>query len=273
MMKKITMIAGALSLALFCAPAQASRIDSCNYGTDFDLKVENSIITFNQDSGTEIIIDQDNHLFINGAEKQLDNGQQQLIDDYSDGVRDLIPEVTAIALEGVSLGVGAASMALGILLGEGDPDYERFNYKISELADSITIKLDANNFNSKQLEDVFGSDFENQIESVVEEAVAELTPRLMAKIVTAAMAGDSDGISSFEDRANSLEDEIEAFVQPKADAIEARAEELCSSIEVLDSLETQMVESGLDMMDLINEESHDHHHKSKDKNYSFHFGD
>ena len=272
-MKKMTMIAGTLTLALMCTPAKASAGNSCNYEMDFDLKVINSEITFTQDSGNKIIIDQDNHLFIDGIEKSLNSEQQLLVDNYSDGVRDLIPEVTAIAVEGVSLGVEAASMALGILLGEGDPDYSRFNGKISELADTIILKLDANNFDSQQLEKAFEDDFEDQIESVVEEAVSELTPRLMAKIVTAALSGDEGEISDFEQRANEMEHEIEAFVQPKADALEERAEELCSSIDNLDLLEAKMVESGLEMMDLIDKNEDNHHHNSKDKRFNFHIGD
>ena len=272
-MKKMTMIAGALSLALMTAQTQADNNEMCNFQLDYDLTVENSAITFVKDSGTEITIDQDNQLFFNGTKKSLDSNQQQLIDNYADGVRDLIPEVTAIAIEGVNLGVQAASMALRTLLGEGDADFERFNYKISELAESITMKLDANNFSSKQLEEAFDNEFEQEIEDIVEQAVTELTPRLIAKVLTAAMSGDEAGITDFEERANAIEHEVENFVEPKAEALEARADELCGSIEGLDVLETKMVESGLEMMDLITKDQDGYNHKSSGKHFNFNLGD
>jgi len=271
-MKKMTIIAGALALALVSAPAKAHSGDMCNYNMDYDLTIDNSSIRFDKDSGDEITIDQDNNLFINGSAKSLDSHQQQLVDNYADGVRLLIPEVTSLAIEGVNLGVKAASMALGTLLGEGDPDFERFSYKITELADSITSKLDADNFSSKHIEQAFDDDFEQEIEDVVEEAVAELTPRLMAKIVTAAMSGEDGEISDLEHRAESLEHDIEEFVEPQVEALEARADELCASVEELDSLETEMVESGLVMMDLI-EKGSGHNYKKNRNRYKFNLGD
>jgi len=267
------MIAGALSLALLSAPAQAHDNEMCDYQMDYDLIIENSALTFEQNSGTKIAIDQDNRLYINGAEKSLNSEQQQLVDEYADGVRDLVPEVVSIAVEGVNLGVQAASMALGTLLGEGDPDFEHFNFQINELADDITMKLDANNFSSKQLEEAFDNEFEQKIEEVVEQAVTKITPRLMAKMVTAALSGNEGEISDLEERANSIEHEIEDFVEPKAEALEARAEELCGSIDKLDSLETKMVDSGLEMMDLIDSDDGGHKHKSKRKRFNFDLGD
>lgn len=272
-MKKMTMIAGALSLALMSAPAQANNGEMCDYQLDYDLTVEGSAITFVQDSGAEITIDQDNQLFINGSEKYLDSTQQVLIDNYADGIRDLIPEVKAIALEGINLGVQAASMAIGTLLGEGDPDFENFSFKLNELANNIKMKIETDSFSTKGLEDAFDNEFEQQIENVVEEAVTELTPRLMAKVMTAALSGDEGGVSDLEQRAESIEHEVKNFIEPKAEALEARAEELCSSVDNLDALETKMVESGLEMMDLIEKGSDTNGHKSKGKRFNFDLGD
>ena len=269
-MKKITTIAGALLLSLMSAPAQAFDNDACNYHLDYDLSVHDSNITFNNDAITKITIDQDNNLFVNDSEKQLSIEQQRLITNYADSIRVLIPEVTAIAIEGVNIGVKAASMALGIILDEGDPDYGRFSDRINELANTITSKLDANHFDTKHIEESFDEGFEEEIESIVSEAVEELTPRLMAKIVTAAMSGEEGEISDLEARAERLESEIENFVEPRAAALEARAEELCDSIDSLNSIETELVSSGLEMMNLI-EEGDDN--RSKHNSLNFNLGD
>ena len=272
-MKKMTMIAGSLLLVLMSAQTKAHNGEMCNYQLDYDLTVKDSVLTFNQDSGKKILIDQDNQLFINDTKESLDKQQQQMVDDYADGVRDLIPEVTAIAIEGINLGVQAASMALTTLLGEGDPDSERFNYKIKDLADGFKMKLDANNFSSKQLEESIDNDFEQQIESLVEEAISELTPKLMAKILTAALSGNGGDTTDLEQRANIMEGEIKSFVEPKAEALEARAEELCEAIDRLDALETKMLASGLVMMNLIDKNQNPNDHKSKARRIKFNLGD
>jgi len=235
--------------------------------------ITNASLSFVKESGNKITIDRDNRLFINGNEKALDNRQQQLIDDYADGVRDLVPEVIAIVIEGVNLGVEAATLALGMLLGENDPDIVQFSMKLNELADTITMKLDANNFNSKSLEETFDKEFEGRVEAIVEEAITELTPRLVAKALTAAMSGDEGEMSDLEQRAEYLEGEIENYVEPRAEALEARAEKLCQSVDTLDALEGKMVDSGLDMMDLIDKGQGGHKYRFKDKPFDFNLGD
>ncbi len=277
-MKIMTRFTATLSLFLITTPVittslQAHSNEMCNYEMDYDLTIEDSALSFTQESGKNITIDQDNQLSVNGKKKQLDSQQQQLIDDYADGVRDLIPEVTALAIEGVNLGVEAATMALSILLDGSDPDIERFTGKLNQLAQNITVKLDANHFSTKDLEDAFDSEFEEEIESIVEEAVTEITPILISKVLTAAMSGEDGTISDIEHRAEFLEHEIEDYVEPRADALEARADELCDSISSLDALETKMVESGLEMMDMIEKGQGNHKENDKNNHYKFKFSD
>lgn len=256
-MNKLKVIAGALSLALISTPLQAHDSDhdgdksSCNFDLEYDFAIKDSEITFSNDEGSKIFIDQDNQLFVNGSQQSLDDTQQQLVDNYADGVRDLVPEITTIAIEGVNLGVKAASMALSSLLGDSSPKFDHFTNKVNELAASITLKLNSSDFNTKTIEDSFDDEFEKEIQVVAEEAIAEITPIIMAQMVTAAMNGDDSSISELEMRAENLEHDIKSLIEPQAEALEARAEELCSSVAALDNIESEMVESGLDMMDLI----------------------
>lgn len=255
-MKKLNMIVGALSLALVSTPIQAINDKDCSFDLDYDFAIKNSEITFSKSKGNKVFINRDNQLFVNGVEQSLNSEQQLLMDNYANGVRDLIPEITNIAIDGVSLGVKAASMALSTLLGDGSPQFAHFNERVTHLADSITSKLSSTDFSTSAIEESFGAEFEEEIETVVEEAIAEITPIIMAQIVTAAMSGGDNSVSDLEMRAENLEHQIKGFIEPQAEALEARAEELCLSIAALDNLETKMVESGLEMMDLISEGGH-----------------
>jgi len=262
-----------LTTPLFTTSVQAHSNEMCNFEMDYDLTIEDSALSFTKESGKNITIDQDNQLFINGNQKQLDSKQQQLIDDYADGVRNLIPEVTAIAIEGVNLGVEAATMALGILLDGSDPDIARFSSKLNQLAQNITMKLDAAHFSSKNLEQAFDSEFEAEIETIIEEAVTQITPKLISKVLTAAMSGEEGTISDIEQRAEFMEQEIENYVEPRADALEARADELCESIASLDELETKMVDSGLEMMDMIEKGQGDYKESKNNNRFKFNLSD
>ena len=257
-MKKL--IIGTLaSLCVMSASVQASD-DSCNFQFDHDLSVIDNQITLS-DSAITIEIDSSNQLFINNEPQSLTAEQQEILDAYADNIRLLIPEVSAIAMEGVSLGIDAASLALGSLLGQGDPDYLEFMQKIQELADNIMLKLDLENFDSKRIESSFDAEFENEIETLVEETIEDLTPRLMAKVMTAAMM-DGGVENAMELQAEQLEMDIENMIEPRAEALEARAHELCAIVTEIDTLENQLVASGFEQMDLIRADT-------EGKNHSF----
>ena len=275
-MKKV-LISTMASVSLLSSAVMAHD-DACSFSFDHDLSVINNDITISQSGSNKVFIDNNNQLFIDNQIQSLTSEQQALVDDYADNIRILIPEVTAIAVEGVSLGIDAASMALGTLLGEGDPDYLDFVQRVQDLGDKIVAKLDANAFDSRELERAFEEDFENEIEAFVEETINDLTPRLMAKVMTAALT-EGNGPSDLEMRAENLEADIEAMVEPRAELLEQRAEELCTIITTLDSIEDQLVNTGLDKMDLIKADgdgtiNFNNLDKYKDKkNFSIDFGD
>lgn len=251
-MKKV-LISTIASASLLSSAVLADE-DNCSFSFDHDLSVIDNNITIYQSDSAKVFIDFNNQLFIDDKPQSLTSAQQDLVDDYADNIRILVPEVTAIAIEGVSLGIDAASMALGTLLGDGDPDYLEFVQRVQDLGDKVVAKLDGNSFDSRELERAFEEDFENEIETFIEETITELTPRLMVKVMTAALS-EGDGANDLEMRTENLEADIEAMVEPRAELLEQRATELCTIITTLDSIENQLVSSGLDKMDLIKEGS------------------
>ena len=93
--------------------------------------------------------------------------------------------------------------------------------------------------------------------------------------MTAALT-DGSSMSDFEMRAENLESDIEAFVEPRAELLEQRAEELCSIVQTLDAIETDLVNSGLEKMDLIKADGKGNinlNNLSDKKNYSIDLGD
>lgn len=247
-MKK-ALIGSLMTISMISNPIWAHE-DSCSFSFDHDLSVMDNAITISNSSTDKIYIDSSNQLYINDIAQPLSSEQQQMVDAYANNIRLLIPEVISIATEGVGLGIDAASLAMGTLFGEGDPDYLEFTQRIQELGDKILMRLDANQFDSKALEQAFDKEFEAEIEAFAEDTVNQLMPRLMAKAMAAAMSNDASA-GDFEMRADRIEHEVTAFIEPRAEALEARAEELCEIIVTLDGIEAQMVETGLSKMDLI----------------------
>jgi hypothetical protein len=266
-MKKMTMIAGAIALAVFSSPAQAgdkhgpahkndshhSAHGQCQYNIDTDFAINNGALTFELDAGSKIVIDELNNLFVDGSQVSLNSEQQVLVASYADGVRNFVPEVANIAIEGLKIGVRASEIALTGIFGADDVVVQDIGFRISELADRIIMRIDPYNFDSRTLEQTIEREFEPEIEAVVKQAHNELTPRLMAKSFTLFASGDQSSMDDFKQRIKELAHNLETEVEAMAADLEMRAEGLCGHIENLNNIETQMASKGLKMMDIIQE--------------------
>ena len=273
-MKKLTTLAGALAIALASAPATAQAGDydhehECGYNINTDFSINNQAMTFKQNSGKTIKIDSMNNLYLDGEKVSLNSTQQVLLTDYADGVRNFVPEVASLALDGVNLGVKAAGMALTMLFGEDDVDVQEVTYRIEQLADAITMRIDPYNFDSEAMEEMFDKEFEQEIETLMKQSMEQFAPKLAAKMAVAALSGDETTLNEFERRAENMESELESYVETQAADIERRAHALCPRLDDLNAIETQLVNSGLDYMDIITEGKGDFNLHVNPKNYKF----
>jgi len=212
-----------------------------------NFEIDNDRITLENVNHEEIIITAEDELYHNGDKVDLTGEQSYLVRHYAKGVRGVTDEIIIIVKDGVGLGVKAATMAIGAILGDEDKDFSEFEVKINALATRIEKRIDTKKFSSHGME----HEFESEIEEVVEDAVATIAPRLMAKVMSAAMSGDEEEVRRLEARAEGIEEKIETMIEPEVRLIEARAEALCKHVKKLNDIEDEMVESDLAMMDII----------------------
>lgn len=215
------------------AGAQAGiAIDAnrCDLDSDYGLAIEPDRLVFTRHDGTPTRIEMaGGQMRIDGEPVALSQADRARVRAFEAGVRELVPEVRAIAMEAVEIAFTALhEVAIG-LSGDPQPILDRMEASRARLVrqlagDERRLVID-----------------EAQVETAVEELVGELVPELVGQITTAAIAaalsGDEDKVKDIQARADGLEAQIEAKVEPRAEALKTRADALCPQIAELDALD------------------------------------
>jgi hypothetical protein len=171
------------------------------------------------------------NLTVNEEPVTLDSSQRKALTRYSDSLRTQLPEVANIALEGVKIaGVALEEVAtafniadlenISTLMGDIEQEVENTFYQQG------TFVMGPQSFNQ------FGQHFEQQFEQQIKTAVESAVMQSMGSILVALgseLLGSGGDINAFEQRMENMGTQIEEKVALHANALEKRANSLCSN--------------------------------------------
>ena len=234
---KTTTVVAAVSLVL-AVSAGSSRakvsIDSvqCDVESRYSTKIESGRIAFTDDKSRQVVaILPGGTLQIDGKAVSLDAADQLRVVELDRGVRVLIPEAKALAIDAVGVAfeaVGHVSTAFATNAEEARESAERLARTAEEIKQAIRSR------------DVWGADSEKEIEALIEGAVGsligEMVGNITAQAVAAAFSGDVSAVAELEARASS----IEKVVEKRAKELESRADALCKQVQALDRIESDI---------------------------------
>ena len=244
-MKKTVM---ALVLSLFAIAGFAHQTD-CDYEVEGEFAFDSGDLHFFNEADDRVVqISRGNQLYIDGNLQSLNVDQQLLVNEYADQVRELVPLVFDLIVEGSEIGVEAATLALTTLF-EGE-DVESLTNSLKDIRSDLMDKIDPEHFSTHDFDD---EDLEDQIEATVKNAIATLLPEVAAMAIRSVLAGDGE-LSQLEERAEKLEGLIEQRVEDRVDGLEKKAELLCERLERMDALELLLAKHDLERIDFIEEE-------------------
>jgi hypothetical protein len=211
--------------------------DHCgnNYGTAFDVDVRPSGIAFSRDDGSPgKVFMHDGALRVDGKDISVSTTDADSLRRYESDVRALVPEVAAIAREGIDIGFAAMTSVTAAFAEDGDSR--------ARMVDKLKRKrIDA----QKRIDDTLGAghwhreDTDRLVEDAVSDSVGDLVGTVTAGAVSAALSGDQAKVAALEARANSLDAAIKREVDTRADALEKRAHALCPKLAELDGIQKQ----------------------------------
>ncbi|WP_448211014.1 YggN family protein [Colwellia sp. MEBiC06753] len=245
-MKKVqTLLASVIAAtSLFATTASAEQ---CNVNFNYGVIIDPNHIRILERGITFVQINHDSQLFVKGREITLDEQQHQLLSNYSKGIREQVPHIVFIAIEGVEIGLKAVNKVIGGLTGENSDAHRKLQEKFDEMQMRLRKKFnhsDESYYIAPQdfddFDEIFAGEFEQEIEEIVSKSIGTI---LMA--VGEAMANrDEDTIEqrvdTFDDHLENMGEELSLEIGTKASELERKAEQFCQALSELDSLESEM---------------------------------
>jgi hypothetical protein len=241
----IISIIGLLSLPLLAH-------QSCDIELSAGLEIKPASITFfEQSSGSEnsklalYTIQDSKSLSIRGEKILLTHEQLTLINAYDLHIRQLVPKVKNIAIEGVDIAIDGVSIIFNSLLGEDNTVGQDLITELTKLRQQIDVNLSDEHdiiigVDGLESDDLLGEDFEQRIESAVEKAVMGSMGSLLVALGKQMINDDDQG---FENKIDTFSQTLEREMESRANIIEDKVEKLCSDFVKLEMIETQLQES------------------------------
>lgn len=235
-------------LVSVCATVLSAHSEECDYEIQGDLEYDRGDMRFYHDNEKTVLrIDTNNQLYIDGHQQNLSDEQQELVNEYAQAVREMIPLFFGLVVDAGAIGVEVATLAVNTLF-EGE-DIEGLTDTLAEIKTEFVDQLDPEHFSTRDFD---GDELESLIENTVEQAMVVMLPELAAMAVTSVFSSESDP-SQFEGRLKKLEHLIETRAQAEFEVLEARFEGLCKRLEKMDGVERRLAEHNLSQFDFIEE--------------------
>lgn len=235
MIRKNLIALGFAAAAAFAAPSVAGTVD-CDVDSDYDLRVEAGGFTFSREGASPATVTlRDGALYLDGQRQALSAADAERIARIEDELESLLPEVKAIALEGVDIAYRAVVHVAATFVDDAD----KLDALIERLAES-RVALEHQVERAIHEGPLDEREFARMIESTVESLVPTMVGEVTGQAIALALSGDENRIKEFEARVERMERTIEEQVEERAEALERRAEGLCPRIAELDRIENAL---------------------------------
>ena len=217
------------AVLLLSAGAASARDISCNIERDYDFSLNEQSLIFTRDSGTpKWIVIRGDRLFVDDRWVTLDAEDRKRIAAFDRGTREIMPLAREIARDATDIAFTALSEVAAGFSNDATTTRAKLDQARKQIDARMARSVSANRFDSSDLGDGIG------------EAVGEVMPVLIGDIVGGAVSAALSGDTARLQRMENLDQQIEARVGPRAKALEARSEQLCSKMIELDRLDNAL---------------------------------
>jgi len=213
--------------------------NQCDYSVDYNININDQQIRFDKKNGDKVIFE-GQRLKINGEFVALTDDQMLTSQKFQRRTRALVPKIAYIAVEGVEMGVKAATIAITSLFGDGEDVHQDLIAPIEAISEKVKANISETSLNTQALEDAFDEDFKSEIKKLVATALSKYSGKIVGQVIGAIFSGDNEEIEDFEFRMENMEHDIERYVEKQAEALEEKADELCIDLKAIAELDQQL---------------------------------
>lgn len=238
-----------LTLLLISFSSFSSQSKQCTVHFNYGVIIDPNHIRMIDQSITVVQINGANQLFVEGREIALNLEEQQLISQFSLGIRDQVPEIVSIAIEGVDIGLKAVNKAIGSLTGENSASQQKIQTKFDELKWRIRTRFNqsANNYyiapqDFADFDNIFTGEFEQEIEEIISDSIGTILLAVGEAMISdnSKSRGSEQRLSTFDDRIETMGKDLELEISASANALEKKAEQFCLKLTELDKIENEI---------------------------------
>lgn len=221
-------------LLLLCSGAAANAANAANVNVDADCDVSSdydfaltrkSVILTREHGSPKTVLMRQGRLFIDDAWVQVSAADSKRLADYERQARATMPLAQEIGRDAAEIAfVALGEVAKGF---SSDPDRTeaRLRRARAELDRQLADSISATHFNGEDLGEGIGR------------AVSAVIPMVIGDIVGGALRAAFTGDTERLERMDGIDAQIEAIVEPRAEALERNAELLCRRMRALDALD------------------------------------
>ena len=243
---KNLLIASSFVLTSISTAVMAHDEHSCNVNFDKDLSINSQLVSM-KDAGTELWrINNNGQLWLDGKAVTTDSNTQALLREYQAGIRTQTLETVALVEDALVLAADAVDSVLTELTGDSlqqHPALQTALDKIKTSTESIVVRsgdnIDIYGSRFDNLDDAFGAEFEQAIEEAVTNSMGSIL-MLVGKAMASGEGNFEQRMEAFGERMERFGEDLEARMDIKAQALEQRGDAMCSNLQALDTLESQI---------------------------------
>lgn len=177
----------------------------------------------------------------------MNDQQQQLLAQYTEGIRQQVPEIVSIAIEGVDIGLKAVNKVIGGLTGENSATHQKFQERFSEMQWRLRKRFnhsDQNYYIASQdfddFDEIFAGEFEQDIEEIVSESIGTILLAVGEAMTSRDEENGEKRVDTFDERMENMGKDLKLEIGSRANELEKKVEKFCSNLKKLDQIESEM---------------------------------
>lgn len=223
------LLAALIAFPVLAPHTASAEISVCDLQSPYSLRVQPQQLVFTRsgDTPAEIVI-ADGRLRVDGREVALSAADSRRLADYERGVRDLLPEVKAIARQAVGIAFEAVGQ-VNAAFASSPADARAQAKRMQALATDLERRIESGHEWSD-------AEVEGIVQNAVGSLIGDLVGNVTAQALKIAFTGDEAAAAELEARASAIEKGVERAVERSTADLERRAEALCPRVLALNRM-------------------------------------
>ncbi len=220
------------------------RAETCEIELKYGILITPEHIRILERHFTQIQINHDEQLFINGEWIQLEVHEIELLKSFSKGLRNEVPQIVGIAMEGAEIGLTALDKIMNGIADNADGDLfkeefdsfrARFKQKFNQFDDKFYIAPQS----LDKLDDFFEDELGQEVKKVVTGSLSAVLIAL-SEAINSNDSGLERDVMDVSEQLERLESKIEQQLSVKSLVLQRKAKQFCDRLTELNKTESEL---------------------------------